>query len=82
MWFDDEKEGPGKFIYFAKRQCYNGEWSKGQPRCGTISNIISNAPGLHPLYNIPPIRLEDPDKILTDEKNLIFDARCKKMVGA
>jgi hypothetical protein len=25
MWFDDLKEGPGKYVYLSKRQCLEGE---------------------------------------------------------
>lgn len=25
MWFDDLKEGPGKYVYLKRRQCMEGE---------------------------------------------------------
>lgn len=82
MWFDDEKEGPGKFIYLANRQCYTGEWSRGQPRCGSITNL-SSLPG-YPgtLYPIPPIELEDPQQLLNKERELIYEVRAKRLVGS
>ncbi|KAI8899635.1 hypothetical protein BC833DRAFT_584970 [Globomyces pollinis-pini] len=81
MWFDNEKEGPGKFIYLTKRQCYKGEWSKGQPRCGTIQNLSNLAGYPGTIYPIPPIQLEDPQKVLDGEKELIYQSRAKRLVG-
>jgi hypothetical protein len=39
MWFNDLKEGPGRFIYRSKRQVYEGEWAQGVPKCGTIIDL-------------------------------------------
>ena len=39
MWMNDEKEGPGKFIYKTRGQCYEGEWSKGLPKCGVLCDL-------------------------------------------
>jgi hypothetical protein len=39
VWFNDQKEGPGKFIYRQKRQIYEGEWSLGMPKCGTLKDL-------------------------------------------
>jgi hypothetical protein len=82
MWFDDEKEGPGKFIYLQKRQCYKGEWSKGQPRCGTLENLtaLPGYPGT--LYPIPRLELEDPHAVLEKEKEAIYEARANRLVGS
>jgi hypothetical protein len=81
MWFNDEKEGPGKFIYLKKRQCYSGEWSRGQPRCGMITKLTSipGYPGT--LYDMPPLELEDPEEIIAVEKADIYEARAKRIVG-
>ena len=81
MWFDDEKEGPGKFVYLTKRQCYTGEWSRNQPRCGTISNLTSIPGYSGTLYPIPPIGLEDPKKILDTQRDLLHADRAKRLVG-
>lgn len=82
MWFDDEKEGPGKFIYLAKRQSYSGEWSRGQPRCGMIQNLtgIPGCPGT--LFDIPHLGLENPQKILDAERAILHDLRAQRLVGA
>ncbi|KAJ3312607.1 hypothetical protein HDV04_002924 [Boothiomyces sp. JEL0838] len=80
MWFDDEKEGPGKFIYLKKRQVYKGEWSKGQPRCGTIQNLPSHGEYHGPKYQMPVLELQDPNKILEIERDLIYQARAKRLV--
>jgi hypothetical protein len=82
MWFDDQKEGPGKFIYLSKRQCYTGEWSQGQPRCGTIHNLTSIPGHTGTLYPIPPLGLEDPQKVLDTERAFLHEARAKRLVGA
>jgi hypothetical protein len=80
MWFDDEKEGPGKFIYLTKRQCYTGEWSRGQPRCGTIENLTSipGYPGCK--YDMPPIGLENPQKVLDIEREILHGDRSRRLV--
>jgi hypothetical protein len=39
MFIDDQKEGPGKFIYKKNRQVYEGEWVKGMPKCGAIRDL-------------------------------------------
>ncbi|KAJ3250496.1 hypothetical protein HK103_003475 [Boothiomyces macroporosus] len=80
MWFDDEKEGPGKFVYLKKRQVYKGEWSKGQPRCGTIQNLPSHGEYHGPKYQMPVLELQDPNKILEIERDLIYQARAKRLV--
>ncbi|KAJ3083158.1 hypothetical protein HDU99_000427 [Rhizoclosmatium hyalinum] len=56
MWLDDQKEGPGKYIYKSKRQMYEGEWSKGLPKCGTLVDLPP-LPGQVPKkYPIPEVR--------------------------
>ncbi|KAJ3325550.1 hypothetical protein HDV06_003320 [Boothiomyces sp. JEL0866] len=80
MWFDDEKEGPGKFIYLKKRQVYKGEWSKGQPRCGTIQNLPSHGDYHGPKYQMPVLELQDPNRILELERDIIYQARAKRLV--
>jgi hypothetical protein len=82
MWFDDEKEGPGKFVYLKKRQCYKGEWSKGQPRCGTLENLsaLKGYPGT--LYPIPQLQLEDPESVLESERQFIYEQRASRLVGS
>ena len=44
MWFNDLKEGPGKFIYKDQRRCYQGEWSMDQPKCGTMVDMPVGRP--------------------------------------
>ena len=39
MWLNNEKEGPGKFIYKTKRQSYEGEWVSGMPKCGMLRDL-------------------------------------------
>ena len=39
MWFNDLKEGPGKFIYKEQRRCYQGEWRLDLPKCGTLVDM-------------------------------------------
>ncbi len=36
MWFNDKKEGPGRFFYKSKKQVYEGEWNQGVAKCGTL----------------------------------------------
>jgi MORN repeat len=77
-WLNNEKEGPGKFTYLSKRQCYTGEWSQGQARCGTITNLspLTGQPGT--LYAMPIIGLEDPQGIIDTEIKLLSEARLAK----
>lgn len=73
MWFDDLKEGPGKYYYFSKRQSYIGEWTKGQPRCGTIQNLAP-IEGEH--QTLLPINcLVNPAEIIKLEKESIRQGR-------
>lgn len=67
MWMNGEKEGPGKFIYKSKRQKYEGEWSKGIPKCGTIVDISSLPEYPERKYPIPPLKLLKPDEVLKNE---------------
>jgi hypothetical protein len=39
MWFADKKEGPGRFLFRAKRQLYEGEWYQDAPKCGSIIDL-------------------------------------------
>ena len=39
MWLNDQKEGPGKYIYRSRRQAFEGEWVKGMPKCGTMVDL-------------------------------------------
>jgi hypothetical protein len=56
MWLNDQKEGPGKFIYKHKRQAYEGEWFRGLPKCGTLVDL-PHLPGAMPRkYPIPEVR--------------------------
>jgi hypothetical protein len=82
MWFDNEKEGPGKFIYLSKRQCYKGEWSKGQPRCGTLENLTALVGYPGTMYPIPPLQLENPQVILDRERDAIYEERANRLVGS
>jgi hypothetical protein len=55
MWLNDQKEGPGKFIYKTKRQAYEGEWSQGLPKCGTLVDLLP-LPGHGPkAYLLPEV---------------------------
>jgi len=81
MWMNGEKEGPGKFIYKSKRQMYEGQWSNGIPKCGTIVDI-SELP-IYPKrkYPIPPCELKNPDRVLQKEYKELTLARLKKIYG-
>ncbi|KAG5457320.1 MAG: hypothetical protein BJ554DRAFT_2704 [Olpidium bornovanus] len=49
MWLNDQKEGPGKFIYKVRRQAYDGEWVMGMPKCGMLVDLPplpSKSPGV------------------------------------
>ncbi|KAI9199341.1 uncharacterized protein BJ171DRAFT_631830 [Polychytrium aggregatum] len=80
MWMDDLKEGPGKYIYKQKRQSYHGEWVKGLPKCGTLIDLPP-LPGQRPKkFPIPHIKLVDPDRILSDEREAILEDRWQRMM--
>ncbi|ORY40155.1 histone H3 K4-specific methyltransferase SET7/9 N-terminal domain-containing protein [Rhizoclosmatium globosum] len=82
MWLDDQKEGPGKYIYKSKRQMYEGEWSKGLPKCGTLVDLPP-LPGQVPKkYPIPEIKLADPEAVLEHQREEIRDARMVRMMAA
>ena len=55
MWFNDHKEGPGKFIYRVKRQIYEGEWALGLPKCGTLKDLPPITGTLPRTYPIPQV---------------------------
>jgi hypothetical protein len=80
MWLDDKKEGPGKFVYKAKRQMYKGEWSKGLPKCGTLVDLPVLAGGEPKKYPIPEIKLADADGVLETQREEIREARISRMM--
>jgi hypothetical protein len=55
MWLDDQKEGPGKFIYKTKRQAYQGEWAHGMPKCGTLVDLPPLPGSMPKKYPIPEV---------------------------
>ncbi len=80
MWFNDLKEGPGKFVYRSKRQIYEGEWAEGMPRCGALRDLPP-LPGKSPRqYPIPSIGLELPQRVIDTEKAAIFEQRTQRMM--
>ncbi len=38
-WFDDKKQGPGRFFYMSTRKMYEGEWLDDVAKCGVFSSI-------------------------------------------
>ncbi|KAI8838066.1 hypothetical protein BC829DRAFT_404655 [Chytridium lagenaria] len=81
MWLDDQKEGPGRFIFKTKRQAYEGEWSRGMPKCGTLVDLLP-LPGTMPRkYPIPPIKLADPEGLLDSQRSQIQDDRMQRMLN-
>ncbi|KAJ3031225.1 UNVERIFIED_CONTAM: hypothetical protein HDU68_005831 [Siphonaria sp. JEL0065] len=81
MWLDDQKEGPGKYIYKSKRQLYEGEWSRGLPKCGTLIDLPP-LPGQMPKkYPIPEIKLADPSTVLEKQREEIRDMRMVRMMN-
>jgi hypothetical protein len=81
MWFNDEKEGPGKFIYLSKRQSYEGEWVGGKPRCGTIKSLINIRDDGAIQTRFPILQVENPNRILEIERDHIYEERVKRLVG-
>ncbi|KAJ3128644.1 hypothetical protein HK098_003851 [Nowakowskiella sp. JEL0407] len=80
VWMEDKKEGPGRFIYKSKRQMYEGEWSKGLPKCGKIVDL-KPFPGTQPRkYPIPPIKLRDPAGIIVEQRELIIEERIATVI--
>ncbi|KAJ3104455.1 hypothetical protein HDU97_009240 [Phlyctochytrium planicorne] len=80
MWLDDQKEGPGRFIFKTKRQAYEGEWSKGMPKCGSLVDLLP-LPGTMPRkYPIPAIKLADPEGLLHGQRSLIQEERMQRML--
>ncbi len=57
MWFDDKKEGPGKFIYRQKRQILEGEWAQGMPKCGYLKDLPPMAGGQPRPFPIPSVTI-------------------------
>ncbi|KAJ3321642.1 MORN repeat-containing protein 3 [Blyttiomyces sp. JEL0837] len=80
MWLDDQKEGPGKFIYKMKRQMYEGEWSRGLPKCGTLVDLPPLPGQLPRKYPIPEVKLADPRGILERQKLEIQEERMVRMM--
>lgn len=68
---NDMKEGPGKFIYLAKKQLLEGEWHKGIPVCGALLQF----PGMAQAHPLPRIELMDYKQVLEDAKNAV---QCKR----
>ncbi|KAI8920505.1 hypothetical protein BC831DRAFT_479341 [Entophlyctis helioformis] len=81
MWLNDDKEGPGKFVYRTKRQAYEGEWTKGMPKCGTLRDLPPLPGHREKQYPIPPIQLSDPNGILETQRQLIYEDRVQRMMG-
>jgi hypothetical protein len=55
MWYNDKKEGPGKFVYRQKRQILEGEWADGLPRCGTLKDLPPIAGSISKKFLIPQV---------------------------
>ncbi|KAJ3036088.1 hypothetical protein HDV00_003064 [Rhizophlyctis rosea] len=80
-WFNDQKEGPGKFIYRTKRQCYEGEWAKDMPKCGTLRDLPPLMGTQPRKYPIPPLTLADPQGVLENEREMLLEDRMHRMTG-
>ncbi|KAI8913493.1 hypothetical protein EDD86DRAFT_187159 [Gorgonomyces haynaldii] len=80
MWFNDQKEGPGKYVYLKKRQCYEGEWSQGMPKCGTLVDLTP-FPGYDKMYQIPTLRLENPQQVIEEQRTIIYDDRAQRLMA-
>ncbi|KAJ3053737.1 hypothetical protein HK097_003507, partial [Rhizophlyctis rosea] len=80
-WFNDLKEGPGKFIYRSKRQCYEGEWAKDMPKCGTLKDLPPLAGTKARTYPIPSLTLADPQKVLDNARESILEDRMHRLTG-
>ncbi|KAL2913101.1 hypothetical protein HK105_207446 [Polyrhizophydium stewartii] len=81
MWLVNEKEGPGRFVYRTKRQIYEGEWTHGMPKCGTLRDLPPLPGQREKLYPIPPLTLNNPTAILDAQRQLIYDERMQRMMG-
>ncbi|EGF76275.1 hypothetical protein BATDEDRAFT_92863 [Batrachochytrium dendrobatidis JAM81] len=81
MWLSNEKEGPGKFVYRTKRQVYEGEWTKGMPKCGMLKDLPPLPGQKDRQYAIPQIMLSDPMEILDKERQQIYEERIQRMMG-
>ncbi|KAJ3240719.1 hypothetical protein HDU81_002910 [Chytriomyces hyalinus] len=82
MWYGDQKEGPGKFIYKTKRQMYQGEWSGGLPKCGTLVDLPP-LPGQMPKkYPIPEIQLLDASAVLEQQTEELRETRMVRLMEA
>ncbi|KAI8615899.1 hypothetical protein BC830DRAFT_1063912 [Chytriomyces sp. MP71] len=80
MWLDDAKEGPGKFIYKTKRQLYEGEWSKGLPKCGILVDLPPLPGQLPRKYPIPEIKLADANGVLEHQREELRETRITRMM--
>ena len=67
MWWNDKKEGPGKFVFKGKRQCYEGEWVGGAPKYGVLVDIPAISGVAVRKYPIPVVSLKSAEnfQILT-----------------
>lgn len=80
MWLNDKKEGPGKFIYRNRRQMYEGEWSLGQPKCGTLKDLPPLQGQAPRKYLIPAIELAEPERLLEEERRALVEEREERML--
>lgn len=53
---DDKKEGPGRFIYKVKRQCYKGEWAQDIPKFGTLVDLPPLPGKPAKMFTLPPVK--------------------------
>lgn len=73
---NDQKEGPGKYIYLLKKQLYEGEWHKGIPSCG----ILLQFPNLEQLHPFPRNELKDFKSVLDEAKQDIQSLREREVL--
>ena len=70
-WIEDQKEGPGKFLYASTRKLYEGEWVKDIPQCGEYrepteeEGMLFKEPGVWKAsYELPGLELDNSRAVL------------------
>eukprot|EP00163_Fabomonas_tropica_P028242 TRINITY_DN570_c0_g4_i1.p1 TRINITY_DN570_c0_g4~~TRINITY_DN570_c0_g4_i1.p1 ORF type:complete len:364 (+),score=79.36 TRINITY_DN570_c0_g4_i1:370-1461(+) len=73
QWSNDDKEGTGCFKYISRNQRYDGEWVKGVPKCGALSelNPDEDPEETQQARRLPALKLEDPINVLSERIDAI-----------
>lgn len=78
FWVKGRREGAGSYFYNSSGKVFIGEWANDQPVAGVYQQAVKNKaePGKLPVTTtIPPIEVENPDKVVENALNEVRQGR-------